>query len=81
MKRLIACAMIGMVMSLGCARTEKIDGVTVEAYGIFCLDDEKDGVRYSVNWTGVVLGAVFAETLIVPLIVAGWYLFEPEEAK
>jgi len=96
MKKVISVIiMIALCLSMftGCANSKyvniekEIDGkkeVTrtyVRPYGAFESDEVLDGVEYSLSWGNVILAVIFCETLVVPLIIVGWYLFEPDGPK
>lgn len=50
-----------------------------EPYGLCDKDEKKiEGIHYSVSVGNVILAVIFCETVIVPVLVFGWYLYEPE---
>lgn len=71
----------------GCANDRNIelaDGKKIHAtpYGIFDKDEmKKEGVEYKVSGGNVILGVIFFETIIAPIVIFGWYLYEPVGAK
>ena len=93
MKKIISILLIA-ILSLstmsGCANDrnitiqtkDKIERVHAEPYGLCDKDEVKiEGVKYSVSVGNVVLGVIFCETIIVPILVFGWYLYEPDCAE
>jgi len=91
MRRIIAMALVlALVACLtGCAKARTIEfsegSRRVEPYGLYAeLFDKarKDpAVEYELNVPNVVLSVVFCETIIVPIILCGWYLWEPAGPK
>lgn len=73
----------------GCAknRTLEIEGkkVLVEPYGLYAEVFEKSrrnpAVEYRLSTGNVVLSVIFSETFIVPIVLCGWYLWEPVTNK
>ena len=61
----------------------KMDTQTIkaESYGWACSDLKIEGVKYKVCVGNVVLSIIFCETLIVPVILTGWDLFEPVDLE
>ena len=81
MKKLIIL-FIGLLLLTSCAdsKTFTIDGkeVKVEPYGWANVDAKKvDGVKYQVNFGNVVWSVIGVETVIIPVWLTGWELFEP----
>lgn len=59
-------------------KDEKGKSFTAEPYGWANSDANKvDGVVYEVNFGNVFWSVVFSETIIVPVYLTGWKLFEP----
>ena len=50
---------------------------TVEPYGLFNKETKKEGIKYELSLTSVFVSIIFSETLIIPVILCGWYLWEP----
>lgn len=46
-------------------------------YGIFNFNDELKNVKYEISKASIVLSIIFSETVIVPVFLIGWYLYEP----
>lgn len=50
----------------------------VEQYGFIDKDSKKiPNVRYKIVWGNVLLAAISIQSIIGPIIVLGWYLYEP----
>ncbi len=81
MKRLMASMMIILMLVFafaGCADTKYIDGVKYNYYGLFNKDSQKNpDIEYRVVLGNVVWGIILVETVIAPVIIAGWFLWEP----
>lgn len=82
MKKLIILIM-SAVMICSCAESKKFrkqDGSVfiAEPYGWANYQTRKiDGVKYEMNITNVVLSTIFVETIIAPVLITGYNLFEP----
>lgn len=78
-------AIVGAAISTcwgGCAGSKEVcikEGCfTFEPYGLFDEDSVKnDQVEYEVSTGNVVLSVIFVESVVVPVILLGWYLYEP----
>lgn len=87
MNKFVLIILAGMVLFWfsSCAknRTLEIEGkkTLVEPYGLFSELFDKGGkhpaVEYRLSTGNVVLSVIFSETVIVPVILCGWYLWEP----
>lgn len=62
-------------------KTERPGCYTFLQYGIFDMDKKNPHVEYKAVWGNVVLGVIFLPSIAVPLVLWGWYLFEPVGAK
>lgn len=83
MKKLIACVLVAsMAVALaGCASNKEICGTTYKPYGFFNMDDKNPNVEYDVSAGNIVWGIILFETIAVPVILWGWYLWEPTHSK
>ena len=60
----------------------KMKNKTFQQYGLFDQDELKDPrVQYKVIPGNVVWAVILSETVIVPIILIGWYLWEPKCGK
>lgn len=75
-RRFITTLLLVLALS-GCAKDKTICGANIEPYGLFNPDDKDPTVKYRVNAFGVFMGIILIETVVVPLLVAGWFLYEP----
>jgi hypothetical protein len=60
-----------------CANSIIIDSVEVPPYGILSPELQRDDIKYRICPTSVVVGIIFSETVIAPVYLAGWELYEP----
>jgi hypothetical protein len=82
MKVAIILLLIMSLLFIGCANNKVIDGINYQPYGLINQDDIKSPkVNYSPCWGNIIWGCVLAETIIVPVCLFGFFLFEPESAK
>lgn len=52
-----------------------------EPYGIFDMNIEDENIRYKTSIGNIVIGVIFIETVYVPIVLWGWYLWEPVRVK
>ena len=82
MKKLIILIMSAL-MICSCAESKKFrkqDGTVFEAepYGWANYQTNKiEGVKYEINAPNMVLSLIFVETIIAPVLITGYNLFEP----
>lgn len=82
MKKLILLFSLLSLLLAGCDEHKTINGKVVPVYGFFNEAVSKDpNVVYQVSPWSVICAIVFCETLVVPIYVVGWDLFEPVKAK
>lgn len=83
MKKIICILFSIAILLCGCADSKtfrKADGTefTAHAYGWIDRDIQKiEGVEYEVCAGNIVWTALTCETLIGPIIITGWGLYEP----
>jgi hypothetical protein len=63
------------------ASSKIIDSVEVVPYGVFTQDEKQPGIQYRVCKLSVVFGVIFSETVITPVYLFGWELYEPVGKK
>jgi len=68
-------------LAVGCHSSQVIDGTRYDPIGVYHKlaepEAEAPNVRYDVSWGNVVWSVIFCETLVVPIVLVGWYLWEP----
>lgn len=84
MKKLLLIVCIFILASCADDKTfedEKGKMFTVEPYGWANTEEKIEGVKYKTSVGNVVLSVIFSETVIVPILLTGWELFEPIDYK
>lgn len=84
MKRFIGMVMVVMVLA-SCATSRSltidVEGVpethVFQPYGAFNMFDKNPDVRYGVSIGNLVWSALFCQTVIVPVVLMGWFMMEP----
>lgn len=72
-------ALVGLLAACGQNRT--INEVTYGTYGLLSpASSVNPNIEYRVVWSNLVLSFLFSETLIVPVLLIGYDLFEPVAA-
>ncbi len=81
----IVVVFIGLCISMcngGCADEKSIclpEGGChkFQPYGLFSLNKENENIEYEVSTGNVVWSCIFSASVFVPVILIGWYLYEP----
>jgi len=78
--------MLALALTHGsCADSKdfEIDGktVTVEPYGWFDTTQANDSINYKVNTGNIIWSVIFSETIVVPVVLTGYELYEPVSKK
>lgn len=89
MKKFIVLLGLVLVLFGSCAQskvlTVNVDDVptsaTFKPIGWATLSDRNPDVKYKVSIGNVVWSVLLCETLVVPVVLTGWYLLEPDYAK
>jgi len=85
MKKLILLAVFVLMIFASCSENKEfvVNGknTVIKPYGIFNMKTANDSIVYELSMPDVVLSAVFSETLVVPLVSCGFYLWEPISKK
>ena len=88
MKKIMSLVLICAISlsAFGCASDKTIDykkkngqveRITFETYGLFNQDKRNPDVHYELKWGNIVWSVILVETIAVPIILLGWYLYEP----
>lgn len=84
-KVFIFCAFILLLSSCAEEKTFKVDNtnyIKAEPYGWANSDAKKiDGVVYQVSAGNIFWSIIFSETIVIPIYLTGWQLFEPVRLK
>lgn len=60
-----------------CLKENNQECYTFKTYGVLNINDKNDLINYNISWGNVFWGVVLIETIVVPIILFGWYLYEP----
>lgn len=75
---ILATLMLAVFLS-GCAGDVRTGGKVYQSFGVINEDAKRQpDMKYSVSFGSVVVGVLFIETIIVPIYVVGWDLYEAQ---
>ena len=82
MKKILLAALVVASLFASCSDEKtftKKDGSTFTAqpYGWGCKEDKVEGVEYKLNVPDVVLSVMFSETIIAPVLITAYDVWEP----
>ena len=80
MKKFLLTLLITVVLLntiIGCANNKVLDDKEYETYGLFNSHLRDKCVHYKVSITNIVWGVILIETIIMPLYIFGFSLYEP----
>ena len=84
MKKIVLLILLVSVvfMTMGCDPVRLYDkeaqkSVDVEYYGVFNKEVMREDVVYQVSPAAVICSIIFVETVVVPVVLIGWNLYEP----
>lgn len=70
------------LLLVSCAEPKTIDGKTYQTYGLLNSDEFKsDSIAYKPSVGSVIVGVIFFETIIAPIYIFGFDLYEPIAKK
>jgi hypothetical protein len=84
MKKLLSILVIASVLFTGCANSIPDgsggcnQGKRIESYGFFTQDEKLPNVKYKICVPDVVVSCIFCETLLIPILVLGFDMYEPQ---
>lgn len=84
MKRtlLLAAALASTLLLSACGNDKTINGKNYQTYGVFNEDANKDdGIKYEVSAGSVIWAIILCETVVFPVYIVGWDLWQPVKAK
>lgn len=76
-KFLLFFVLLSTLLLTSCAEDKVIDGHKYEAYGLFNPEVRVDSIQYKVSPGSVICGILFVETVVAPVYIFGWKLYEP----
>jgi hypothetical protein len=82
-RSLLAIALAASMLALtACGNDKTIDGKNYETFGVFNQESQKDPkILYEVSAGSVIWAIILSETIIVPVYVIGWDLWQPIKTK
>ena len=86
MKKIIFLASVLCILFSSCAENKELkinnEKVIVEPYGWANQDVLKnDSVVYQISPGNVALSIIFCETIVIPIYLTGWKMYEPVKTK
>lgn len=92
MKSITCYFLVILILSMsfltGCAHDQRINyndpktgqtkNMSFKTYGLFSEENRNPNIKYDVSIGNVVWSIILIETIIVPVILLGWYLYEPQ---
>jgi len=84
MKRtlLLAAALASTLLLTACGNDKTINGKKYQTYGVFNEDTRKDpNIKYEVSAGSVIWAIILCETVVFPVYIIGWDLWQPVSAK
>ena len=89
MKKIVIIFLIMTIFLMSCSSSIKFVGEAgsvntfeeVEWYGIANKEEKRDDVIYKISPESVIVAILLSETIVVPIILVGWCLYEPIEEK
>jgi len=81
MKKFFAILLAGSLLS-GCASQNTIEGKTYSTYGLLNSDTYRNpNIEYRISPWSITWSIVFIQTIIVPVYLIGFDLYEPVRKK
>lgn len=87
MNKIVAIIALVAFMFVSCASPKVLEvtnkntgekiSATIQPYGIANQDQKNPEVSYSVSVGNVIWSVVLVETVVAPIVLLGWFLFEP----
>lgn len=77
MKKMIAI-MLCVFMMAGCAKDVRVHGEMAKSYGLFNKERRNPNANYSLSAGSILVAIIFSETVIIPIYVFGWNLYEAD---
>lgn len=78
MKRFLSILLIIVLLGVSCAHTKFINGIEYKSYGLLSKDRKSDDITYKKKPGSIILSIVLIETIVFPVILLGYKLYEPE---
>jgi len=83
MKKLLTATLLAATLLLtGCAKPKEINGVTYDTYGLLNKDEKMNpNIQYEMSTGAIICAIIFSETLVIPVYLIGFDLYEPVGVK
>lgn len=81
MKKIILFSCIVASLLVSCVDSKKIGNKTYELYGLVNPELKNDSIVYKVPISNVLCAVIFSETIIVPVYIVCYDLYEPAYKK
>ena len=81
MKKLIVLLMVCSILFIDCASCKVIQNREVCPYGILSKDEKQEDVVYKKKRSSIILSIIGIETIILPIILLGFKLYEADSLK
>lgn len=83
MKRFLIPALVAsMLMLSGCGNDKVINGKDYQTFGVANQESQRDpSILYEVSAGSVIWAVILSETIVVPVYVIGWDLWQPVRVK
>lgn len=84
MKRtlLIVAALASTLLLTACGNDKTINGKNYPTYGVFNEESHRDpAIAYEVSPGSVIWAIILCETIVFPVYIVGWDLWQPVHAK
>lgn len=75
MKILITILLSMMLVS--CAHDLNVNGKIYEPKGFVNADEKDSSIKYRVSMGNVIWACILSESIVGPVVLCGWYLWEP----
>jgi len=85
--KILTLFLFSMTLLMSCAESKEFknnkgESFTVEPFGWANEKSLKnDSIIYQINAGNIVLSVIFSETVFVPVVLTGWYFYEPVRIK
>lgn len=77
MKKILLSLVILLALS-SCAEKKMIDGVMYKPFGLANEETHRvDTIQYEISAGSVIVAIILSETIIAPVYIIGWDLWEP----
>lgn len=85
MKQLTVLITVVALMFVGCGQSKRIDGKEYKTVGLIEMyappnvigHDYDKNIKYEICWGNVIWGAIFSETIIMPIYFFGFSMYNP----